>query len=93
MIAELRVQVLPSSLRKQGPIRREFSVERWGQCPAKLERRWLWVPAFAGTTKPSPRPKLLGQHQRVAHARDVGPVAIEIGDQPFHILALHGAVE
>src|SRR5258705_11953220 len=28
---------LASSLRKQGPIRR-------------AERRWLWVPAFAGTT-------------------------------------------
>src|ERR1700738_3008205 len=40
-----------SSLRKQGPIRRGPSIGTWGSCLCYNQSRWLWVPAFAGTTK------------------------------------------
>src|SRR3954454_2921557 len=41
----------------------------------------------------SPRPKLLRQHKSLARARDTGPVAVEIGDQPLHVLTLHRTVQ
>ena len=40
-----------SSLRTQGPIRRGLSLRRCGSyLLATIQHRWLWVPAFAGTT-------------------------------------------
>src|ERR1700733_13790225 len=55
------------------------------------------VPAFAGTTlgllARSPRRKLLRQHQNLARARDAGPVAVEVGDQPLHVVAVHRALQ
>src|ERR1035437_10436511 len=38
------------SLRTQGPIRRGLAVLRWRWLLLTNESRWLWVPAFAGTT-------------------------------------------
>jgi hypothetical protein len=40
----------PSSPRKRGPIRRGPSVLTVVDGFVRYERRWLWVPAFAGTT-------------------------------------------
>ena len=37
--------------RAQGPIRRSPSVERWSELSSHNEFLWLWVPAFAGTTR------------------------------------------
>src|SRR5260221_5135542 len=42
---------LMSSLRKQGPIRRGFSLGTLVDGLCNNEHRWLWVPAFAGTTR------------------------------------------
>lgn len=39
------------------------------------------------------RRKLLRQHKGLARARDIRPVAVEVGDQPLHVLALHRALE
>ena len=41
----------------------------------------------------SPRGKFLRQHQNLARARDAGPVAVEVGDQPLHVVAVHGALQ
>src|SRR2546425_8856774 len=43
-------QVAWSSLRTQGPIRRGLSSMN-GVSVTILRQRWLWVPAFAGTTR------------------------------------------
>jgi hypothetical protein len=37
--------------------------------------------------------EFLGQHEGLARARDIRPVAVEIGDQPFHVGAIDGAIE
>ena len=39
-----------SSLRTQGPIPRDLSTRPCGRYLSQNVRRWLWVPAFAGTT-------------------------------------------
>jgi hypothetical protein len=39
-----------SSLRKQGPIRCGLAFVTLANGFCSNERRWLWVPAFAGTT-------------------------------------------
>src|SRR5579872_4318198 len=38
-------------------------------------------------------PELLREHESIARARDVRPVAVEIGDQAFHVVALHRTLE
>ena len=37
--------------------------------------------------------EFLRQHQHLARARHVGPVAVEIGDQPLHVRPLHRAIQ
>jgi hypothetical protein len=37
--------------------------------------------------------EFLGQHQNLARARHIRPVAIEVGHQPLHLLATGGAIE
>ena len=44
-----------SSLRTQGPILRDLSIRQCGRRLSQNFRRWLWVPAFAGTTVSVPR--------------------------------------
>src|SRR4051812_1109606 len=39
------------------------------------------------------RPQFLRQHQHLARAGDVGPVAVEVGDEPFHLIATGTAFE
>ena len=41
----------------------------------------------------SRRAEFLRQHENLARTRDIGPVAIEVGDQPLHVRAIHGAIE
>src|SRR5450631_1388246 len=58
--------------------------------PVRLNRkhRWLWFPAFAGTTIwRISRRKLLRQHEHLARTRYPGPVAVEVGHQPFDLHA------
>ena len=43
-----------------------------------------------GVTLPT---KLLSQHQRFAGARDVGPVAVEIGHQPLEVGPVHRTLQ
>ena len=47
----MKTRSLRSSLASQGPIRRVCCCEtRWSKILLNCGRRWLWVPAFAGTT-------------------------------------------
>jgi len=48
----MRIRYYPtrSSLRKQGPIRRGFSLGTMLDGFVNNQGQWLWVPAFAGTT-------------------------------------------
>jgi hypothetical protein len=41
----------------------------------------------------APGSELLRQHKGLARARDVGPVAVEVGDEALDVLALHRAIE
>src|ERR1700733_6994285 len=44
--------------REPGPITTDIDVARcWSGISFDDERRWLWVPAFAGTTKSGSRPR------------------------------------
>src|SRR5258708_29307482 len=83
-------------MRKQGPIRRGLSIKRWGQRLAQHLR--LWVPAFAGTTMPydkgaSPRAELFREYKNLACTGDIGPAAVELGDQRFQRIAVHRPIE
>src|ERR1700724_2404897 len=47
----LKIAPTPLSLRTQGPITTNVSIARsWGRSSVYNRQRWLWVPAFAGTT-------------------------------------------
>src|SRR5712664_2759450 len=39
------------------------------------------------------RAELLGQHEKLPRAGDVGPVAVEVGHQPLQVIAIHRPVK
>jgi len=57
-----------SSRRKPGPITQMgFAARRWGHNPVRHQVRWLWVPAFAGTTVVIAEPSRPLQLMRTRH--------------------------
>ena len=58
--------------------------------PACAKRR---IPRCAIAHRGMSCREFLGQHEGLAGARDIRPVAVEIGDQPLHVGAIDGAIE
>src|ERR1700732_384608 len=91
-------QALPSSLRKQGPIRRDGRSDKGSISSVSLNTSGGGYGSLLSQGRrtlriPSPGPVFLSEFKNFTRARHIRPGAVEVRDQRLHGFAVHGAIE